>query len=358
MSDKSSYNVIGLMSGTSVDGLDIALISFTIAEDGAHSFEIKHCETIAYPVILKKSLLESISLSGEKLSFLDLNFGEFCGNAVLSFLKSKNISNQEIDIIASHGHTVFHQPQKKLTLQIGCGQTIASITGIKVVNDFRTKDVLLGGQGAPLVPIGDHTLLKGLADSYLNLGGFSNISLKKDKIIAFDICPVGVVLNKLMQNNFDLDYDKAGSIGRDCGVNNSILDQLNDLPYYSTGLPKSLGLEALEEFWRILNLEKDPKIKLGTAYEHIATQISKSLNEHNCKSVVITGGGAFNDFLIKSVKSKFEGEVILPNNELIEFKEALIFAYLGVLRIKNKTNILAEVTGAKTDSSSGVIYLP
>lgn len=355
MSDKSTYSIIGLMSGTSVDGLDIAHVLFQNQET---NFEIKQAKTVEYPKNLREKLKNSAQLSGEELTLLDVEFGSFCAKAVNNFLLKNKINSTDIDLIASHGHTVFHQPQNKMTLQIGCGQTIATNTGILTINDFRTKDVVSGGQGAPLVPIGDHTLLKGLADSYLNLGGFSNISFKKEQIIAFDICPVGVLLNKLMAEHFDLEYDKNGNLGKSCGSNSDVFNELNDIDFYHQSGPKSLGIESLNKFWTILEKESSPERKLGTIYHHIAFQIAKTLKENNLKSVFISGGGAKNNYLIELLASIHKGDIIIPEEKMIDYKEAFIFAYLGLLKHVGKTNILKEVTGAKTDSSSGVIFYP
>ncbi|NNK87204.1 MAG: anhydro-N-acetylmuramic acid kinase, partial [Flavobacteriaceae bacterium] len=263
----------------------------------------------------------------------------------------------DIDAICSHGHTIFHQPEQGITLQIGNLPKIAELFNCRVVCDFRTQDVKLGGQGAPLVPIGDR-LLFGDHDICLNLGGFSNVSFERDnKRIAFDICPVNSILNKLARQ-MNLAYDDRGRIARMGSVHKDMLNDLNGLEFYSIPPPKSLGMEWVEQHLVPIIQKYDCSIedKLRTFVEHIATQIAAQLNPLNKRDILVTGGGAYNQFLLERIKACNSADIVLPSNDLIDFKEALIFGFLGVLRLRNESNCLSSVTGAQKDHSSGLIY--
>ena len=352
MNEKEIF-AIGLMSGTSLDGIDLVYIKFL--KNKHTSFEILHSETIAYAKEWKELLQQAISFSSEELFNLDGTYGKFLGNIIQNFIEKYKIKN--IDFIASHGHTVLHQPQKGITLQIGSGEEIAKITKQKVVCDFRTQDVALGGQGAPLVPIGD-ALLFPEYDFCLNLGGFSNVSFRKEnERVAFDICPVNIVLN-FYANKIGLEYDASGKIASEGKINEQLLEQLNALDFYKTAAPKSLGLEWVQK--EILPLIDAYKITissiLSTFVEHIAMQIASVIKDSN--SVLITGGGVFNSFLMQRIEKHSNVKIKQSSDALIHYKEALIFAFLGMLKIDNQINCLKSVTGASKNHSSGVIFLP
>ena len=346
----TSYSAIGLMSGTSLDGLDICYVKFSKSENW--NFEILAAETISYDENWKLKLQNTPKLSTEDLLALDKEFGFFLGEKTQEFILKQNIS--ELDVIASHGHTVFHQPHRKFTLQIGDGRAIKIITNKTVVYDFRSQDVLMGGNGAPLVPIGDELLFSEF-DACLNLGGFSNISLKKnEERIAFDISPVNVVLN-FFAEKLGKNYDENGDFAKNGNINLAILEQLNALDFYKKQHPKSLGIEFVNaEIFPLLKAET-PENVLATFTEHIAIQISKVFNENQLKKVLVTGGGAFNAYLIEKLKEKTTSEIIIPDEKIINFKEALIFALMGVLRLNNEVNVLCSATGSSANHSSGII---
>lgn len=342
---------IGLMSGTSLDGLDICYVRF---DQTLYSFEILKAETFPYELEWKEKLKNSIHLSAEKLTKLDFDYGIYLGNSVRNFLEKYSI--EKLDFIASHGHTVFHNPAKNYTLQIGKGQGIFAQTGIQTVFDFRSQDVVLGGQGAPLVPIGDKILFWNF-DACLNLGGFSNISFRKNQNrIAFDISPFNILLNPLAEK-LGKHYDENGNFARSGKLNFEFLEKLNELDYYQKFPPKSLGVEwCRKEIDPLLNEFADRIENLLASFtEHFAVQIAKVLNENSIRNVLITGGGVYNEYFIEKLKSKTDCEIILPEESLIEFKEALIFAFMGMLRFENKINVLSSVTGAVSDHSSGII---
>ncbi len=351
---KESYNVIGVMSGTSLDGVDLAHIHFSILE-GNWQFEILETETQSYDKDWLNKLKIAVDFSDTKLKQLNQDYTLLLGTIIKSFIEKHQLQN--LDAICSHGHTILHQPQNGLTLQIGNLPQIATIIGKTVVCDFRVQDVQLGGQGAPLVPIGDRILFSEY-DFCLNLGGFSNVSFEHEgKRIAFDISPVNTVLN-FYANQLDLEYDDRGKISKNGKLNLDLLADLNALEYYSKPFPKSLGVEFVKTI--VLPLIEKYNIpiqdKMHTFTEHIALQISLALPMKHGK-LLATGGGTYNDFLMERMLFHLpQLEIIIPDKKTIEFKEALIFGLLGVLKLRNEMNVLSSVTGAKNDHSSGVIY--
>lgn len=352
------------MSGTSLDGLDIAYCEFSYSHK-KWSFELLAGHTVAYDRAMKKMLQDLDTRTGLDLALSDVKFGEFIGEQVAQFIADKQI---EPDFIASHGHTVFHQPLVGLTTQIGNGATIASHCGLPVINDFRIADVALGGQGAPLVPIGDRLLFADY-EYCLNLGGIANISYESEEgRIALDVAPCNMVLNDLA-GELDLDYDKDGEIAYTGKLNKEFLDQLNNLAYYEMPPPKSLGKEWVDQkmFPLIHDCDLRIKHKLNTYCHHVAVQVRKTIkmaetakkSKRNKNQLLVTGGGAFNKFLIEQINYYNPTlSVTIPSINLIQFKEALIFAFLGVLRWRNEVNCLRSVTGAKRDSCCGVLHEP
>ena len=350
----SKFNVIAVMSGTSLDGIDI--IYATYSYDHHWSFKIHHFETVKYSDDWKKSLSNLVNASREELHSIDVVYSEYLGTIIRGFINKHDI--ETIDFVASHGHTALHQPEKALTYQIGNQQVLADVLNQKVICDFRIQDVEFGGQGAPLVPIGDRLLFYEF-DYCLNLGGFANISFEKNsERIAFDICPVNIVLNHYVAI-LDLEYDDKGELASQGSVNEELLTQLNDLQFYEDKPPKSLGLEWVElnVFPLIDSFEQNLEDILRTYVEHIAIQIYKVIDPDK-KNVLITGGGIYNEFLLSRLKERLSPEVVIPSTEIIEFKEALIFGLLGVLKERNETNSLKSVTGASRNHSSGKILIP
>lgn len=351
--NKSEVCIIGLMSGTSLDGIDLVYVKFD--KNKYQNFEILHSETIPYSEKWKSTLQNAVDFSKIDLKRLDVNYGMLLGDVINGFIDTYQIKN--IDFIASHGHTVLHQPQNGVTLQVGNGQTIANSTKQKVICDFRTQDVKLGGQGAPLVPIGDELLFADY-DYCLNLGGFSNVSFNENgKRTAFDICPVNIVLNKYAKQ-LGLDYDDGGKIAGSNSVLKELESELKTLDYYDQLPPKSLGLEWVQKeiFPRLEASKGKSENILRTYTDHIAWAIARELPEN--ATILVTGGGAFNRYLIDKIKSSKRVNLILPDKKLINFKEALIFAFLGLLKSVNQVNCLKSVTGAKKNHSSGEIFYP
>jgi anhydro-N-acetylmuramic acid kinase len=351
---KEKYNIIGVMSGTSLDGIDLAHVVFT-TKNNIWEFKILETQTVSYSIDWLNKLKSAVTFSKENLLALDEQYTQLLGEVIFEFLNTNNISG--IDAVCSHGHTILHQPHHGITLQIGNLPKLATIINQKVVCDFRVQDVALGGQGAPLVPIGDRILFSEY-DYCINLGGFSNLSFEENQErIAFDICPVNTVLNHY-SNALGLAYDDKGAIAKKGTCHSTLLHELNTLEFYLKKHPKSLGFEFVKEI--IIPLIDQYEIpiydKLHTYTHHIAIQISNALPQKN-RTLFITGGGAYHDFLIESIQKELPfSRIIIPSPKIIEFKEALIFGILGILRLENKINILKSVTGAKMDHSSGKIY--
>lgn len=354
-----NYELIGLMSGTSMDGLDLVHVQFDINELNEWNYRLLAAETIPYPQEIIDQLTHCTELNVPLFLQLDKQMGSIFGEMVNSFIQKNKIEKSTIDAIASHGHTTFHQPDNGFTCQIGCGSSISYITDIPVINDFRSKDVIAGGQGAPLVPKGDLLLFNSLADSFLNIGGIANISFSKDdKMYAYDISPGNLPLNKLALSK-GMTYDKNGELASSGEINFFLLDLLNSLEYYAQPSPKSLGTEWLtQNFYPLIKFDRDIENNLRTIIEHEAIQISNTLNNNNLKSVFITGGGAKNKFLIERIKHYYKGEIIIPSDQIIDFKEAIIFALLGALYLSEETNTLASVTGASQNVRGGVLHVP
>ncbi|MFJ1425639.1 anhydro-N-acetylmuramic acid kinase [Capnocytophaga canimorsus] len=355
------YKIIGLMSGTSLDGLDIAFCHFK-KENEQWFFDIEAAKSISYDQNMRESLKNAVHLSTEQLLRLHNQYGKWLGEQTQLFISEKKINPQAI---ASHGHTVFHQPQNGFTLQIGSGQHLSNVVQLPVICDFRVGDVALGGQGAPLVPIGDQLLFAEF-DFCLNLGGISNISFEKEgKRIAYDIGIANMILNHLCRK-IGKNYDHNGNLAKNGKLLPTLLERLNKLPYYQTHYPKSTGFEWFSKEILPIVESIDAKVEdlLYTAVYHICEQIKINVEKHlspfKKQKLLITGGGALNTFLIETLKEKLDKqiEIIVPEKQIIEFKEALIFAFMGVLRLENQINILSSVTGARKDSCGGILFLP
>lgn len=349
----NSIYVIGLMSGTSLDGLDICFVSFK--KSNYSKYNIINSKTYSYNEKWIEKLKKSIFLNKQELKKIDIEYGTLISNYLKEFISEFSID--KIDLISSHGHTVFHEPNKGKTLQIGDGKTINKIVKTDVVCDFRTQDVKYKGQGAPLVPIGDLHLFSNYKFC-LNLGGFSNVSIKdNNKIKAFDICPVNTVLNHYSKK-MGYTFDQDGVLSKKGTVNLDLLNQLNQMSFYNKSGPKSLGIEFVKS--KVIPLIDshilNPKDILRTYIEHISDQISKSIGSYFNDRILISGGGTYNNTLIDSIKTKVKSKVIVPDSQIIDYKEALIFAYMGLLKSKEKINCLKSVTGAIKDHSSGKIF--
>ncbi|GAB1405530.1 anhydro-N-acetylmuramic acid kinase [Lentimicrobium sp.] len=352
---KQEYRAIGIMSGTSLDGLDVAHCSFVFSEHQV-TFSINAAETFTYSNEWIKKLRHLPSASALEFCTINNAFGHYLGRLVKDFVQKHNL---QTNIIGSHGHTIFHAPQQGFTVQIGSGAAIAAETGLPTVCDFRSLDVALGGQGAPLVPIGDQLLFSQF-DACLNIGGFSNISFEQQgKRIAYDISPANFILNHYTQLQGKL-FDENGEMARSGEMIPELFDKLNHLDFYNVSGPKSLGSEWVNS--RVFPITDKYTENLtdlmATLTWHIAFQIARHLPAGNHKQVLVTGGGAFNTFLIDCIKDFSSTTLIVPGEELVNYKEALIFALLAVLRLREEDNCLSGVTGSQLNNCGGALWLP
>lgn len=350
----STYRVIGLMSGTSLDGLDIAYCHFSF-DNGQWHFNIKQATTEKYPKVLSEKIKKAATMNAKAFLLLHNELGYFFGKKVNEFIHQNKLV---VDFISSHGHTIFHQPEKHFNFQIGNPAIIRQVTQLPVIADFRTKNIIAGGQGAPLVPIGDKLLFYQY-DYCINIGGFANISYNNEnnQRIAFDICPANIVLNRLASKTGN-DFDKDGEIGKKGKVSHALLTELNTIPYYKQSFPKSLGTEWLtKHFLPVLDKYNLPvENKTRTVYEHIVQQFQNILNRLPNGKILLSGGGTHNQFLLHLLKGNIKQIIVVPDQKIIDFKEALIFAFLGVLKKENTPNCLSSYTGAPEDMICGEEY--
>ncbi|MBO9200409.1 MULTISPECIES: anhydro-N-acetylmuramic acid kinase [Niastella] len=361
------YRAIGLMSGSSLDGLDIAFIEFHESK-GVWEYEIKAADCYPYGEEWVQKLRGAIQLNALDYQLLHTEYGHYIGEQVNAFIERHNLQYQ-VQLIASHGHTTFHAPAKKMTGQLGDGAAIAAVTGINVVSDLRAMDIALGGQGAPIVPIGEKLLL-GNYTFFLNLGGIANISYNHpDQYLAFDVCPANRVLNMLAHDEGKT-YDDGGQLAASGNLHPNLLKLLNELDYYRLPYPKSLANDfGTDVVYPLLKSSGIPTADaLRTMVEHIAEQtaatIQTLLSNHKLETtsyqLLATGGGAHNTFLLERLQTALQPlgvEIVTTDKNLIDFKEALIMALIGVLRWREENNVLASVTGASRSSIGGAVWI-
>lgn len=357
------YRVIGLMSGSSLDGLDIAFIEFD-ESGGKWKYEIKAAACYPYENDWMEGLKNAVNLAAYDYQLLHAAFGKHIGEQVNGFIEEHDLHHQ-VQLIASHGHTTFHAPNLGMTAQLGDGAAIAAATGINVVSDLRAMDVAFGGQGAPIVPIGEILLLSDYS-LFLNLGGIANISVNKaDSYIAFDVCAANRVLNMLAQKE-GKEYDENGNMAASGNIHTPLLTKLNSLDYYRQPYPKSLantfGTEIVFPVVEAFKLSSADALR--TYVEHIVMQVGYScqsgLVSNEPMKMLVTGGGAFNGFLLKRLEQNLSAlniEVVVPAAELVQYKEALIMALIGILRWREEYNVISSVTGARRNSINGAVWI-
>lgn len=350
--ERRKMKIVGIMSGTSMDGVDLALCELTEV-NGNFQYQIIASQTFAYEEKWRVRLSQLRYQNAENYARTDIFYGKYLGELVNSFLQSNGL---QADLIASHGHTIFHDPAGWLTAQIGDGPTINATTGIPVVSNFRRADVALGGQGAPLAGLGDQLLFSEYPVC-INLGGFCNISGKGTN---WDISPCNIVFNRLARE-VGKKFDENGQIAEAGEIIFPLLNQLNNIPYYQKNGPKSLGREWINKnFWHLVrDYDNEPlENKMKTLIAHVSFQIARSIdqlvgNNGAGEKVLVTGGGAHNPVLVEFLKSESDADIIVPEPQLIDFKESLIFALLGYLRVKNRNNTDAAFTGAGSNFICG-----
>lgn len=353
--NKQSFRILGIMSGTSLDGVDFALVSF-LRQGTGWSFKLEKSVTVDHDLDILKNLKNIAFAQAEKIKELDIQFGEFLGREICKHFQPEL---ERIDFISSHGHTAKHNPDAGYTIQIGSAETIHLLTNKPVINKFRAKDVSLGGQGAPLVPIGDRDLFSEY-DYCLNLGGIANISFSQNgDRLAYDVSPFNMALNQISRL-MGLAYDDRGSLAASGNVHEELMNELEGIVFYKQSFPKSLGYEDYVKYWVPIleNANTTNQNKLRTLVDHFAHQIAQSCNSFRAEGkLVVTGGGAHNDFFINQLKAKLPKMAVhVPHNDIIDYKEAIIFAYLGLLRYLGLPNCLSSVTGARVDNSGGDMF--
>jgi anhydro-N-acetylmuramic acid kinase len=357
---KMIYRAIGIMSGSSLDGLDIAFVEF-IETGGKWSYEILHAECVGYSKEWEENLRNAVTLSALDYQLLHTAYGHYTGQQVNAFIQKHGLEHK-VHLVASHGHTTFHLPKQQMTAQLGDGAAIAAKTNLNVVSDLRSLDMALGGQGAPIVPIGEKLLFTG-HEYFLNIGGIANISIhEKDKCSAYDVCAANRVLNMLASEN-GLAFDEGGKLAAAGRVSDPLLGQLNALDYYSQLYPKSLansfGTGIVFPMIKAAGLSVQDGLRTYT--EHIAIQISNTMTAAaETKKMLVTGGGALNSFLIERIKTlllPLNTEVVVPDEKTVQYKEAVIMALIGLLRWREEENVLASVTGAMRGSVGGALWI-
>lgn len=346
--------VVGVMSGSSLDGIDLALCDFR-EENGRILCDVLACESLAFPGPLFARLLHISTSSALTLVETHVQLGRYIGEAVRAFLDAHGSA----DLVASHGHTAFHQPDRGFTTQIGSGADIATLTGLPTVIDFRSKDVAMGGHGAPLVPIGERDLFSGF-DAYVNLGGIANISVHRNgRVTGTDVCFCNQPLNYLSAM-VGRSYDGNGTIARSGNLDEGLLVRFGDMPCLAVKPPFTLGREHFERDMVALLNNGSISIpdRLATTVEHVSKQLATLLDKEAVARCLVTGGGAFNGFLLERMRVHVNAELVVPDERTVAFKEAIIFAYLGWLRWHGRPNALASVTGSRHDNIGGALYLP
>jgi len=334
-----------------MDGLDLALVRFE--HDGKWSFHVLGTGTTPFSAELLQTIEKAFSGNAFDLAFAHKTIGKAFGKMALDLL---SVSSEKADLISSHGHTIFHQPELSMTFQAGSGAEIAAITGIDTVCDLRTTDISLGGQGAPLVPVGEKALFPD-HNLFLNLGGIANISIHGEKTRAFDICHCNMILNTLAVE-VNKPFDENGDLARSGNIDQHLHDRLSQSMTVHEKGPHSIGREHFEGSLASLleDIHLSTEDKLRTSVEVIATCIAEALNGQKGSTVMVTGGGAYNAFLIERIREISKATLFIPESTIVEFKEAIIFAFLGLLRSLNKPNCFKDVTGAKADNIGGAIY--
>lgn len=363
---KNTYHAIGLMSGSSLDGLDLAYCRFDL-EGGTISWELLAQECV--PFDPKWTMRLKKLYSQDALTFVKTHtyFGHYMGELVGDFVQKHGAKP---DFVASHGHTVFHEPEARMTFQIGDGAALAVACGLPTISNFRQHDVALGGEGAPLAPIADKYLFAGY-DFYLNIGGIANLSANVNgDMIAFDVCAANTLLN-FVAAQIGLDYDRDGRLASNGQVREFLLDDLNNDYHYRNPYPKSISNKWVQSRMVpvLIRTRMSPEDKARTVCEHISLQISSSVSmiiqRENIDSrrfkMLATGGGALNRYLMNNIQEVFEHdglevELVLPSPEIIKFKEAILMAFMGVLRLTNTPNVLSSVTGAAQNNIGGAFY--
>jgi anhydro-N-acetylmuramic acid kinase len=359
-----NYNILGLMSGSSLDGVDLVIVEFKSEEDKVIDWKLLATHHDAFDGPWKKRLESAPRLNSMELSRLHTDVGILFGEMCSRLIEATGI---QPDYIASHGHTVFHAPEDGFSVQIGSPSHIAARSGVPVISDFRSNDIAHGGQGAPLAPVVEKYLFTGYG-FYLNLGGIANLSAHTgEKIKAWDICPCNQLLNYLAAKK-GLSYDNKGEFARQGSISPTLMEKLTGLISLPLNKPFSLDNTFISNSFVPILQASDLIIedKLRTIVDYISEcikiQIAHSIQDANLNpTLLLTGGGAHNLFLVEEIRNKLKPIIVdmhIPDDDIIDFKEAVLMALCGLLRVVETPNALASVTGAYEDTINGGIYLP
>ena len=375
MSDsaESTLSYVGLMSGTSMDGIDAALVAF-----GDHQCEVQATQAVDYPKDLRDELLtasrQPAQCTVDKIGQLDRWIGECFRDATLQLLKKANVDSRSVVAIGSHGQTLRHQPRgaRPFTLQIGDPNIIASGTGITTVGDFRRRDLAVGGEGAPLAPAFHRWLFADTDKSraVLNIGGIANVTMLSnttDRVIGFDTGPGNTLLDGWIRANLDKPFDSDGGWSRSGTVNEPLLGQMLADPYFDQPPPKSTGFEYFNGGWTRSRLASLGGLTIpaadiqATLAELSARTIATSILKFapDIDEVLVCGGGIHNADLMQRLRGYLTGAQV-SSTDLYglhpDWVEAAAFAWLAKRRLEGKTGNLPEVTGASRAAVLGAIY--
>ncbi len=351
---------LGIMSGSSVDGIDVALVSFEYSGKSLLDWTLNETAFFELPEDMRNRLAAARLLSVSDLSKLERDYTLEILKSIIPFMEPKQV----IDYIALHGHTVVHKPKEGKSHQLGDGRLMADKTGLPTIVDFRTEDIRHGGEGAPMAVLADRDLFPGYR-AYLNLGGICNASVSCQGLWkAFDIGPCNQLLNHFAKE-CGLSYDKDGRLAADGIPDVAFLSQVAEHEYFKRQPPKSLDNTQVGQWWinAFQNHFHDPVNALATAVELIGWIVKEALEplilSHG--RVLVTGGGARNTFLVETIRRYIHDiglEVFIPGDAFIDYKEAILMAYAGSLRLKGEPNFISEATGARCDVIGGQLYIP
>jgi len=349
------HTVIGLMSGSSLDGLDLAVCHFYMQDDILQRWDLAHAETIPLPLYLKEQLYDPLSLAFRQIETLEKELSQFFIDCTLSVKKKFPL----ISLVGSHGHTIKHLPAEKITRQLGLLEMMASGIELPVVGDFRQEDLRAGGVGTPMAPLADRDLFPG-HDFYLNIGGIANISYtREEKWQAFDLAPANQVLNYFAAKE-GLEYDQDGDMAEEGNLSSALLQFLLTHPYIQKSHPKSLDNDEVKTEW-ILPMDKfdlSVRDQLFTFTEFLALQLQKTFAQAGKTKgkILLSGGGTHNKYLIQQFKHHNPNiDFVRPTNETINFKEAALIAYAALLKKLDIPNFIGSVTGASKDVVGGTL---
>lgn len=390
---KSVRRVVGMMSGTSVDGVDAALVEISEGEKGP-KVRMLAFENTPYPENIRKQIFELFTpetATVDKVGYMNFLLGEVYARAALAVVRKAGMTPADVDVIGSHGQTIWHAPEAvdkdgwpvRYTVQIGEGSVIAERTGVVTVSDFRVADMAAGGQGAPLVPFSEYMLYRRETETILlqNIGGIGNMTVlaagaKPEDVFAFDTGPGNMIIDAVVSavTNGEKSYDEGGALAAGGTVNAALLEELRADPYYIKDLPKTTGREyfGVQYTKRILARQRELDLSdadlIATVTDLTAVSIADAyaryvLPRHTASELIVGGGGSYNATLLRFLRERFApyGVAVRVQEDLgfsSDAKEAVAFALMADCCIRERVNTLPSVTGARKACVMGKISLP